>query len=107
MSSAANFSRGLNLGDRSLALISDAGSVYLIDLGMRFKRLYKFDSGYLLGIHAAHDNEMLIDSLQLEKIAQILPQCLRGTEDLLARYEDKEFIRVLPDADADVVLNRG
>ena len=50
---------------------------------------------------------MLIDSLQLEKIAQILLQCLRGIEHLLARYGGEEFIRVLPDADADVVLNWG
>lgn len=64
MSSAANFACGLNLGDSSLALISDEGSIYLIDPSMRFKRLYKFDAGYLSGIHAGHAGGMLIAANQ-------------------------------------------
>ena len=60
MLSAANFSCGLNLADSSLALISDDGSTYLIDPGMRFKHLYKLDLGYLSGIYVGHDGRILI-----------------------------------------------
>lgn len=64
MLSAANFSRGLNFVDSSLTLISDDSSIYLIDPGMRFKRLYKLDLGYLSGNHAGHAGGMLIAANQ-------------------------------------------